>query len=319
MFAFYGYSCSVPSSCINGVLECSDHGKDARSYLAHGTGECHAVGDPHYISFDGAYFDFQGDCSYILAQDSSVNHTFDVIASNVMCGSSGVTCTKDVEIVLQQSINIRLLRGRHVVLARTIHMCKRKCVNEPPTATYNYTVTYNYGTSTHNISTYNYTATYKYGTRNHNTATHNNGNRNHDTAIYNYGTRVRIILDPMHKGSVTGLCGNYDGIGTNDFTSASGVVETIPQLFANSWKMSSSCADVINETHSCESAGSARASWAYRSCNFIYNDIFEDCVAALGDILVQQYHSNCIYDACGQDCHLRFVPKIVLYRYKIVT
>lgn len=40
-----------------------------------------------------------------------------------------------------------------------------------------------------------------------------------------------------------GLCGNFDGIQNNDFTSSSLQVEEDPVDFGNSWKVSSQCAD----------------------------------------------------------------------------
>ena len=43
---------------------------------------CHATGDPHYRSFDGKYYNFQGQCEYIFTSDCTGSHGFEVQVRN---------------------------------------------------------------------------------------------------------------------------------------------------------------------------------------------------------------------------------------------
>lgn len=71
-------------------------------------GTCAATGDPHYVTFDGRAFTFPGDCEYLLAREAS--GLFAVTAENVPCGSTGVTCTKSVVVVMGNTV-VHMLRG----------------------------------------------------------------------------------------------------------------------------------------------------------------------------------------------------------------
>jgi hypothetical protein len=71
--------------CQGGHWSCSSQKCD---------GVCVAAGDPHYTTYDGLRFSYQGNCKYILTQTQ--DEKFRVVVENVKCGSTGVTCTKNI-------------------------------------------------------------------------------------------------------------------------------------------------------------------------------------------------------------------------------
>ena len=97
-------NCSTRCTCQGGYFDC----KPQKCALDGPT--CYGWGDPHYRSFDYRYFDFQGDCEYVLSQPCNDSSEFIIAASNTAINSY-VSVTSQVRIIIEK-------KGLEIILDR---------------------------------------------------------------------------------------------------------------------------------------------------------------------------------------------------------
>ncbi|XP_015417889.1 PREDICTED: mucin-6 [Myotis davidii] len=246
-------------------------GKWVCQQSAHCSSTCTLYGEGHVVTFDGQRFVFEGSCEYILATDGCGTNdsrpTFKILTENVVCGKSGVTCSRAIRM---------FLGGLSIVLADR-----------------NYTVS---GTdpqvhfrvragSLHLVLDVTIGSSYNL------------------TLIWNKHMTVSIKISRASQDALCGLCGNYNGNMKDDFETRSKYVASSELEFVNSWKESPLCGDARLALDPCSLTAFRRA-WAERKCSIINSQTFAACHSLGGcaaGVYRLPYYEACVRDTCGCD------------------
>ncbi|XP_039521923.1 mucin-2 isoform X5 [Pimephales promelas] len=107
--------------------------------------------------------------------------------------------------------------------------------------------------------------------------------------------QLYITASTEEKGKMSGLCGNYNDIQTDDFKTGSGMIEGTPTNFVNFWKRS--CPDLeITFDNPCSlnmDTEQLAKDWCSRLTN--PNGTFSECHS---EINPEMYYQWCVYDTC---------------------
>ncbi|XP_074227480.1 mucin-2 [Camelus bactrianus] len=234
--------------------------------VCHGT--CAVYGNGHYITFDGKYYDFDGHCSYVAVQDycgqNSSLGSFSIVTENVPCGTTGVTCSKAIKIFLGRT---------------ELKLEDRHCTVIP------LDVGHHVAYTTREVGQY-LVVEASTGV----------------IVIWDKRTTIFIKLAPSYKGTVCGLCGNFDQRSSNDFTTRDRMVVESELDFGNSWKEASTCPDVSSTPEPC-TLNWHRRSWAEKQCSIIKSWVFRTCHSKVDP---KPFYEACVHDSCscdtGGDC-----------------
>ncbi|CAN2388181.1 binding of sperm to zona pellucida, partial [Pristimantis euphronides] len=258
------HTCGINEECkvVDGILGCQ-----AKEF-----GQCIAWGDPHYITFDKAYYDMQGTCSYILVKVITKTVNFVVIVGNEPYGN--VAVTRSVTVIIGNDI-IHLERGRRWSMEVNGERYNVPCKSLKREYWINQEGNNVIIQTTHGFKVLS------------------------DKQYY-----VSVWVPSSYAGLTSGLCGNYNKNSNDDFRLPNGTIATDVQLFGQSWTVSSdgsTCRGCSgSQCSTCSEAETAEAKSPFK-CGMIADPQgpFKGCHALVPP---ERYVDNCIYDVCaGRD------------------
>ncbi|XP_062996673.1 IgGFc-binding protein-like [Elgaria multicarinata webbii] len=241
-----------------------------------GNATCSASGDPHYHSFDGLAYDFQGTCTYTLAKANTDNQVLTPLTVNVEnepWGNGRVSVTKMVSVKVY-GITLTLLQNKK-------GQVKVNGVFQPLPVTFSTGKlrVYQHGTKVFIQTEFGLTVSYD--------------------LVYD----VKVTVPSTYKGQMQGLCGNYNGQKDDEFLLPNGQVTSDVAAFGAAWKVpdpgaNGSCSDGCSGSDCpvCEE----RKKDIFKQpnyCGFLTasDGPFKACHSKVDPSV---YFSNCIYDLC---------------------
>ncbi|KAL8220175.1 UNVERIFIED_CONTAM: hypothetical protein K2H54_040035 [Gekko kuhli] len=276
-------TCSQRCACRHPSLpmECWDHACGAleNCRVVDGVRGCYPVtygnswvfGDPHYVTFDGVTFDYEGDCRYTLSKycgPSGKLPGFAIKAENQRRGSTAASWARLVELEVEGEI-ITIAAGQYGKV-----QVNGILVNLPIVLPSGKVYAYFSGSSAILQTDFGLFVSY-------------------DWSYY-----VSVSVPETYSGLLCGLGGNFNGNQSDDFRTPKGSVVQDAVAFADSWKDAgcSSQGPAAGLPSTCSETELAQ----YRSqnrCGLLSNvsGPFKECYDPAGS---QAHVESCVRDMC---------------------
>uniref|UniRef100_A0A8B9RE32 VWFD domain-containing protein n=1 Tax=Astyanax mexicanus TaxID=7994 RepID=A0A8B9RE32_ASTMX len=261
-------SCPTGTSCSisKGIRGCHP--------VSHAT--CNIYGDPHYNTFDGSTYDFQGTCTYTAAKGCHLEGTqltpFSVVVENEKW--EGVQLNPNVSVAKVLVVEVY---GMIIVLRRNqLHQVNGVLTNIP--------ISLDNGLVTVQQQGYQNVITTAFGLK----------------VAYDMIYHVTVTVPSSYTGKTCGLCGNYDGKKNNEYVLPDGKVTNDIQTFGAAWMVSVPgvvCDDGCSGDF-CPKCSPEKKLVFEKDCSIITNP--EGPFAACHKLISpDSYFRDCVFDVCA--------------------
>ena len=247
---------------------------------------CYAAGDPHYYTFDLRYYDFQGDCEYVLTQPCNTSE-FSVIVTN-SAHNEHVSCTDTVRVVVPNE-NLDIILGRGGGGTITINDIPQSNNSDEVILTSGGVEVVRVGGHPHVILT-------------------ELGVRVSWDGLY----RVEVTVSTSWRGRLCGLCGNYNDDPDDDFSTPGGMIVSSPDTFAASWLKNNSTNVSCGGLLSVDPCPTNVMEEAQSRCTELSREIFIYCNNKTNPT---QFIADCVFDYC----YCNEADRIACYCNSLIT
>ncbi|XP_032804873.2 mucin-5B-like [Petromyzon marinus] len=231
------------------------------------TRTCALEGGSHIKTFDQNQFTFHGDCYYFMAMDCRT-HLFNLMVKLKPCETKN-TCLKSLALILGRNVLKIMISDSGEVSVNDVE------VNLPYDS---------------NAITIFYQSSFYIHL--------------HTSIGVNLLVQLSpvmqlyLTLDPSFHTATCGLCGDYNGIQSDDFKTSNGLIEGTAIYFANSWKAQNTCPPPTESTEEPCMLSLNHKQYAEDMCSNMKtpDGPFSACH---GTVSPEAFYKRCLYDTCS--------------------